>query len=82
LTKEKLASERNIAGLMINERAEEYPTNYLWMDSNDYLHYVVYIGMVMKKIVFGISGSTVIKKNFYILMMMKKEVVNLFPSCC
>jgi len=29
LTKEKLASERNIAGLMINERAEEYPTNYL-----------------------------------------------------
>jgi len=29
LTKEKLASERNIAGLIINEREEEYPTNYL-----------------------------------------------------
>lgn len=29
LTREKLASERKIADLEINERADEYPTNYL-----------------------------------------------------
>lgn len=29
LTQEKLASEREIAGLEINQREEEYPTNYL-----------------------------------------------------